>query len=173
MRTVRLITSRLRETRLSSFTGGGRPIRPEVPTTATRSLDDPHMYSHIALLPTIPLAATHGVVELALLQSVVVGLSAAYHRSYERPGALAQIEGTAAKVLFIYGTMQTLTNFPPSMALFVAEAGCLGATVSTFAVTTLHKKDINMYDQWHPWGLHVVPGLWSILVATNHSALFF
>jgi hypothetical protein len=45
-------------------------------------------------------------------QSATLALSLAYHRNYERPGLLADCEGTSAKALFVYGTAQTLTNCP-------------------------------------------------------------
>ena len=83
------------------------------------------MYSHVVFLPAIGAASIFGVHELALLQSLVVGLSAAYHRSVERPGVLAQFEGTAAKSLFTYGSAQTLLNCPDVPMLFVGEIGCL------------------------------------------------
>ena len=131
------------------------------------------MYSHVAFLPAIGSAAVCGVHELALLQSLVLGLSIAYHRSVERPGVLAQCEGTAAKSLFTYGSAQTLLNCPDVPMLFVDEIGCLVATTSIFVVTTACKHDFDMYDRWHPWGMHVVPGCCSLLVASHHSAFLF
>ena len=118
-------------------------------------------------------AAQHEVQELALLQSVVVCFSVAYHRVYEAPGAVAHCDGAAAKALFVYGTAQTLLNCPSVFGLFEAEMTCGVATTSIFLVTNIRKHDTKQYDRWHPLGLHMMPGIWSYLVATNHSALFF
>jgi hypothetical protein len=37
-------------------------------------------------------------------------------------------------------------------------------------VVTNEKKEL--YETWHPIGLHVVPGVWSLIIASYHEALF-
>lgn len=114
--------------------------------------------------------AAHGphlLPELVLLQAAVLVLSLAYHRNYERPGLLAALEGTSAKLLFVYGATQTARS--PSSSL-LAVNGLLGlATLTFFLVTNLDKK--RWYDRLHPFGLHVVPGAWSYVVACCNTSL--
>ena len=127
--------------------------------------------SHAAFVPGIAIAVAQSppLPELALLQSSVLALSLAYHRNFERAGALAQAEGASAKLLFLYGATQTLANCPAAQpGLFGAEACCLGLTLGCFVGTNFAK---GLYERWHPWGLHVVPGVWSSLVALEHTSL--
>ena len=161
--------------------------------------------SHAAFVPGIAIAVAQSppLPELALLQSSVLALSLAYHRNFERTGALAhaegeaarrtkkllglhasahdgarsplptgalaQAEGASAKLLFLYGATQTLANCPAGQpGLFGAEACCLGLTLGCFVGTNFDK---DLYERWHPWGLHVVPGVWSSLVALEHTSL--
>lgn len=136
-----------------------------------RPWNDVQMTSHVAFVPGIAIAAvqTPPLPELALLQSATLALSLAYHRNYERPGLLADCEGTSAKALFVYGTAQTLTNCPiDQTALWYSEGGCFVLTLACFLLTNFNK---GWYERWHPWGLHVVPGVWAALVATGHSSL--
>ena len=55
--------------------------------------------SHAAFVPGIAIAVAQSppLPELALLQSSVLALSLAYHRNFERTGALAHAEGEAAR----------------------------------------------------------------------------
>jgi hypothetical protein len=98
--------------------------------------------SHAAFVPGIAIAVAQSppLPELALLQSSVLALSLAYHRNFERTGALAQAEGASAKLLFLYGATQTLANCPAGQpGLFGAEACCLGLTLGGFVGTNFDK----------------------------------
>jgi len=129
------------------------------------------MTTHVAFVPGIAmaLASASPLPELAALQSCTLGLSLAYHRNYERPGLLARGEGASAKLLFLYGTAQTLSNCPIDQPiLYAGECACFAATLGCFVATNLNTA---LYERWHPWGLHVVPGVWSALVAAGHTSL--
>ena len=102
----------------------------------------------------------------ALLQTAVLGSSLLYHHDYERPGVTAKIEGALAKALFLYGSAQTYLS--PSEPLLLANAACLVATLGCYVATNVNK---GLYERWHPIGLHVVPGIWSALVAAGHETL--
>lgn len=152
---------------LASPKGAGI-VRDDVDASAVRAWTDPQMYSHAAFVPAIAASAlvTPGLPELALLQSVTLALSLGYHRQYERPSRLATAESVSAKLLFLYGAVQTTQS--PSEALLVANSACFALTLGTFVLTNLDKS---LYERWHPLGLHVVPGAWSFFVATGHTSL--
>jgi hypothetical protein len=147
-------------------------VRSELDASSVRTWTEAMMLpSHAAFVPGIAIAVAQSppLPELALLQSSVLALSLAYHRNFERTGALAQAEGASAKLLFLYGATQTLANCPAGQpGLFGAEACCLGLTLGCFVGTNFDK---GLYERWHPWGLHVVPGVWSSLVALEHTSL--
>ena len=110
----------------------------------------------------------YGLNDLFLLQSTVLGLSVAYHIDYERPGSLAMMEGTSAKLLFLYGIGQ-LANCPSSELLAV-EGVFASATLGLFLLTNIRK---DLYEFAHPVGLHCIPGIWASLVACTHGPLVF
>ena len=135
-------------------------------TVESRPPSDPMVYTHAAFLPAVGCAASTGLYELAVLQSAVLGASLAYHATGERPGALAKVEGSLAKALFAYGALQTFANAPPDV--FACEAALAAATLAAFLVTNLRPET---YEAWHPLGLHVLPGVWSCVVACRHDSL--
>ena len=135
-------------------------------TVESRPPSDPMLYTHVAFLPAVGAAASTGLYELAVLQSAVLGASLAYHATGERPGALAKVEGSLAKALFAYGALQTFANAPPDV--FACEAALAAATLAAFLVTNLRPET---YEAWHPLGLHVLPGVWSCVVACRHDSL--
>ena len=104
--------------------------------------------------------------ELTALQSAVLGFSLAYHARGERPGAIAKVEGSLAKALFVYGSLQTFVNAPNDV--FAAECVCFAATLGAFLLTNLRPET---YEKWHALGLHVVPGVWGAIVACRHESL--
>lgn len=134
-----------------------------------RDLNDPMMFSHAAFVPGIGVAVSRGMYDLAGLQSLLLVLSMLYHQNCEKASLLARVEGSVAKTFFVYGVAQ-IANSPPDLdpALYGLEVGCAAATVGTFLATNLWPS---LYEAWHPLGLHVVPGLWSLLVALNHFPL--
>lgn len=149
--------------------GRGRDKARAKPYGASRYNEDPMMFTHAAFVPGLIVAASRGLFDLAGLQTTLLALSLAYHRDFERPGRLARLEGTVAKAFFVYGVAQIL--YCPSDIdgmVYVAEIGCSLLTVGTFLFTNLWPET---YDTYHPVGLHVIPGLWSLLVAFNHVPL--
>ncbi|KAL1523074.1 hypothetical protein AB1Y20_018034 [Prymnesium parvum] len=149
-------------------TAGTGQQRAELPAHARRHAADPQLWTHLALLPAILAAAARDppLRELAALQSVVLVLSCLYHRNYERPGVLAKGEGASAKALFLYGVAQTVHS--PTVLLACANTCCFALTAGVFVATNFDKR---LYERWHPWGLHVLPGVWSTLIALNHAPL--
>ena len=143
--------------------------RAAIAADAVRPWSCPMVWTHSAFVPPALAAAAYGVDDLALLQTATLCLSLAYHRNYERPGALARCEGVAAKALFVYGTAQLFhcpSDAPPG--LFALEGACFAVSLGSFLATNLSPA---LYDRWHPLGLHVVPGVWAFAVATHHAQL--
>lgn len=155
-------------------TPGSGQVRIDLDDSAQRPWSDPQVSSHVAFVPGIAVAATAlpPLPELVLLQSSVLALSTMYHRNYERPGLLANCEGTSAKLLFLYGTAQTARGLfygcEHQPVLLAGEACCFALTLGCFVATNFNKS---LYERWHPYGLHVVPGIWSALVALGHPSL--
>ena len=134
---------------------------------AKRGPLDPQMWTHgFFLIPTI-LALKNNLVDLFILLAVTTPLSLMYHHTYERPGLLTQLEGVAAKLLFLYGVGQLF--YAPSAAALAAEVFFFVCTVAVFLITNLQKQ---WYDPYHCW-LHVFPALWAAVVAATHKPLFF
>ena len=174
-------------------TPGTGQVRRNLAPGETRHWTDPQMYTHVAFVPGILAAATRQspLPELVALQSAVLTLSLLYHRkcatplptgphaeaqvaehrivpdgSYERPGVLAKGEGLSAKLLFLYGASQTTQS--PDASILAANSCCFALTLGAFVATNFDKR---LYERWHPWGLHVVPGVWSTLVALHNAPL--
>jgi len=134
-----------------------------------RAWSDPQMYTHLALVPGVWAALQREpvMVEVVVLQGIVCVLSLWYHRNHERKGTLSSIEHAFAHALFIYGWIQMLRS--PGFWLFLANMACACVTLSVYVVTNEKKE---LYETWHPIGLHVVPGVWSLIIASYHEALF-
>ena len=142
--------------------------RDGLPVGAVRAWNDMQIVSHAAFVPAIAVAALRQppLPELAVLQAATLALSLAYHRNYERPGRLAQLEGSTAKTLFAYGAAQTWLS--PTPECLAVNSSLMLATVGGFVATNV---DTRLYERWHPVGLHVAPGLWSLNVAVNQESL--
>ena len=84
----------------------------------------------------------------------------------ERPGLLAKGEGLSAKVLFVYGAVQT--GLSPTTGLLLLNCCCMLLTFAAFLMTNFDKSH---YDSWHPIGLHIVPGVWAALVVYGQASL--
>lgn len=136
----------------------------------TRAWSDPQVYSHAALLPGIVIAACREppMVELVVLQSIVFVLSLIWHRNREREDAFAKVEHFFAHVLFVYGMVQTW--FSPSVWILLLHLVCAAMTIAVYVVTN---KKREKWETWHPIGLHVVPGIWSVVIASYHKRLLF
>lgn len=134
----------------------------------TRAWSDPQVYTHLALLPGIAVALFRDppLLELVLLQSIVCVLSVVWHRSHERESRLAKIEHTFAQALFAYGAVQTW--YSPSLAVLGIHLACACVTLAVYVVTNLQRE---LWETWHPVGLHIVPGIWSLVIAWYHDAL--
>lgn len=153
--------------RIFSLAGAGQ-LRPELSTSERRAWTDMQILSHVAFVPAIIISCANPspLPELAILQGVVLGLSLFYHRNYERQGPLANAEGIFAKLLFLYGTVQTFHS--PTTGLLAVNSACFCLTAGTFVVTNM---DSSLYERYHPLGLHLIPGLWATLVALFHTSL--
>ena len=149
----------------SRCTGGGRAL-----LGARRGINASGAARVAAMIGT-PLRVTRLTKELA--QSYVRWppcLAASCWLSAVEPQAPAckeyLVKGLSAKLLFLYGAAQTLRS--PDAALLAANSGCFALTLGAFVVTNFDKR---LYERWHPWGLHVVPGVWSTLVALHNAPL--
>ena len=136
----------------------------------SRSWCDPQVVSHVALLPAIVIAAVRvpPLLELVLLQTVVVVLSLIWHRQHERECCFAKVEHLFAHALFVYGAVQTW--FAPTPGLLLIEVICAVSTLATYVATAERPE---LWEIWHPIGLHVVPGVWSAVIAALHKRLLF
>ena len=73
---------------------------------ATRKWTDPIMWTHICFVFAVGISMIRGLYDMALITAIVIPLSLLYHYTYEKPGTLAKVEGTMAKLLFVYGIAQ-------------------------------------------------------------------
>ncbi len=133
---------------------------------ATRSIADPQIWTHFLFLIGGYLCFQNGLYDMLILINIVIPLSTCYHYTYEQSGFIAHVEAFSAKVLFVYGFAQLFhANIPPMV--LAGEVVLLLITVFVFVYTNIHHHH---YDPWHSV-LHVVSGLWSILVASFHGPL--
>lgn len=139
------------------------------PARRTRPWSDPQVYTHLALLPGVAVALFRDppLLELVLLQSIMCVLSVVWHRSHERECGLAKVEHAFAHALFAYGALQTWLS--PSVTVLCLNLACACVTVTVYVVTNLKRE---LWEIWHPVGLHVVPGIWSLIIAWYHMSLF-
>ena len=140
------------------------------PRHSKRAWWDPQMYTHAAFVPGVCIALLKEapMLELVVLQSIVCVMSLWYHRNHEFECAMAQVEHMFAELLFAYGAAQTLLS--PSMLCLLANLACACVTTTVFVAT---HDDKALWEQWHAVGLHVVPGLWSTVIASYHEAILF
>ena len=133
-----------------------------------RAWRDPQVYTHLALLPGILIALCREppLLELVLLQSIVCVLSVIWHRNHEHECALAKIEHAFAHALFVYGALQTL--YSPSVSILCMNLACACVTLTVYVATNRRRE---LWEKWHPLGLHVVPGIWSLVIAWYHDSL--
>ena len=132
---------------------------------AQREVCDPQIWTHLCLFVATMVAAWNELYDLTTLLSITVPLSTIYHFSFEKPGILAKAEGTLAKVTFMYGIVQLFRT--PSMTVLLSELFLLGLTLLIFIGTNVLKQ---YYEPWHSL-MHVVPAVWAIVVASNHTPL--
>jgi hypothetical protein len=134
-----------------------------------RAWSDPQMYTHVAFLPALWVALCRDppMFDLVMLQGSVFLLSLWWHRNHEHECGLAKIEHAFAHALFVYGWIQMLNS--PGIWTLCANVACAAATLTVYVVTNNNKQ---LWETWHPIGLHVVPGLWSTIIASYHDSLF-
>jgi hypothetical protein len=140
-------------------------------STPMRAWDDFVVSSHLAFLPAVVVALVRGVYDAAALTSVMVFLSIWYHREAEKNQLVAKIELCSTCTLFAYGISQCL--YAPGIPVLTAEVVCAWITVWTYIAGFFMSEHKNLYDFWHPIGLHLVPALWAFLVASFHQRLLF
>ena len=133
-----------------------------------RAWSDPQVYTHVAFLPALWVALCRDppMFDLVLLQGTACVLSIIYHRSREHECGLAKIEHAFAHALFAYGAVQTW--YSPSVAVLGMHLLCACLTLTVYVVTNLKRE---LWETWHPLGLHVIPGIWSLIIAWYHVSL--
>lgn len=132
---------------------------------AQRDMCDPQMWTHLCLFFATMVAAMNELYDLTTLLSLTVPLSTIYHFNFEKPGIIAKAEGTLAKVTFMYGIVQLFRT--PTITVLISEIFLLGLTLLIFIGTNVLKQ---YYEPWHSL-MHVVPAVWAIVVASNHTPL--
>ena len=136
-----------------------------------RAWDDFVVSSHLAFLPAVVVALIRGLYDAAALITVMVFLSIWYHREAEKNQLIAKIELCSTCALFIYGVLQCF--LAPGMLVLLFEVQCAFITVLTYISGFFIYKHKHLYDFWHQIGLHLVPALWALLVASFHQRLLF
>lgn len=126
--------------------------------------------SHAPFMVAIALAFWRGSYDVCLLVAAVVVSSVGYHRGREKKGAVAAVDSLCAKSLFLYGLIQVRRATCPAMA--VGMALLASATAGTYVFTHFY-TDKKLYERVHPFGLHVVPGVWAMLVALYSPPLLW
>eukprot|EP01038_Epipyxis_sp_PR26KG_P009442 gene9442-12723_t len=130
-----------------------------------RKWSDHQIWSHLFFVIAGVVSYTHNVYELFILLAIVTPLSVQYHRTYEKPGLIAGIEGVMAKVLFFYGCAQ-LFYIPNTIPrLIVIKLILFLSTVTVFLITNMFP---DLYDPWHSL-MHVFPALWALIVGLYHK----
>lgn len=133
-----------------------------------RTLRDFQVSSHLLFLWGIYHALLNQIYELALLESMVVVLSILFHINHERESPIAMADRVCARLLFLYGMVQMF--YAPSDLLLAVEALLAGATAGIWRFCIMFPE---YNERLHPLGLHICPGLWSVVVAAKHEALVF
>lgn len=132
---------------------------------AKRTFSDHFIWSHVFLIIGSITAFINKIYELSVLIAFTTILSTLYHYEYEKPSYLAKLEGLSAKILFIYGACQTIFK-APFIYIKIIELFLLITTLSFFLITNIFPES---YDKYHCFGLHIIPALWAIVVATYHT----
>ena len=132
-----------------------------------RDIGHVFMWTHIFLVVAAMVSIYRNIYDLASILVVVTPLSYFYHLTYEQPGKLAMWEGFVAKLLFCYGFYQIFQA--PTTTLLLAEVLLCILTLLTFLATNIRKK---LYDPFHSL-MHIVPSVWSIIVALYHAPIIF
>ena len=134
-----------------------------------RTWSDPQVYTHVAFLPAVWIALCRDppMLDLVFIQGPVIFLSLWWHKNHEHECTLATIEHAFAHALFVYGTVQTL--YSPAIWILFVNIVCLCATLTVYVATNLRRE---LWEIWHPIGTHVIPGVWSAVIASYHESLF-
>lgn len=143
-------------------------VPPSRPARTKRAWSDPQVYTHAAFLPAVWIALCRDppMFDLVLLQGAVCALSLWWHRNREHECGLAKVEYAFAHSLFAYGLVQLF--YSPSAWVLLANATCACATLAAYVVTNTRAE---LWETWHPIGMHVVPGIWSTVIACFHDSL--
>ena len=140
---------------------------------AMRSWTDKQVASHLAFLPSIPIAIFYQdppFWEPLFFIIPLIVLSTLYHRYHEPVGSsLARVELCSAFLLYGYGCAQ-LSNSPSFTSLLVCGSCCI-ATSTVYVLTNPLVQKLD-WDDWHYVGMHLVPGVWACAVALLNEPLF-
>jgi len=133
-----------------------------------RTWGDFQITSHCLLLCATVFAAYRQFYELAVMSGTVVFFSVWYHRNKEGLGVVAYLDSFCAKAFFMYAVVQTSRSV--SVAIFLANVAFSLVTAGCFVATHLNPDPI-LYNQIHPFGLHICPGLWNLFVVYFHEPM--
>ena len=135
---------------------------------ATRKLTDPFIYTHIFLLISMTICFLYSNLELFSITLFTTILSVLYHHKYEKAGMISKLEGFSAKIMFLYGFFQIF--YSPIVIITCIEIILMLTVIISFLITNLDHK---LYDKYHNFGLHLIPAIWTILVAVVHKPFLF
>ena len=125
-----------------------------------RSYNDFMIYSHLFLIPTVPICFMFGNIELGLLMIPVIILSTIYHKSRESRYCIP--EAIFAHLLMFYTTSQIM--FAPESWIFFTELIFFTMVLVLFFGLSYHQENYNIL---HPFQ-HIIAGLWVSIVGIYH-----
>jgi len=135
-----------------------------------RTWADFQITSHCLLLCATVFVAYRQFNELAVMSGTVVFFSVWYHRNKEVFGVVACLDSFLAKAFFMYAVVQTSRSV--SVAIFLANVGFSLVTAGCFVATHLNTDPV-LYNQIHPSGLHICPGVWNLFFVWNLPMLYY
>ena len=133
-----------------------------------RTWTDFQITSHCIFVVAIPLSLFVRFYELTIMTSAVLFFSVWYHRNREVFGIISSLDSFFAKSFFMYALVQMSRS--PSPTVLCLNLLFASVTAACFLATYL-KHDAAFYARVHPLGLHVCPGLWTLLVVIFHRPI--
>ena len=139
----------------------------------TRDWCDKQVISHLAFIPSIPIAIFYrqpSFPEPLFFIIPLLILSTLYHRHHEPIATpLSRTEMAAAFSLYFYGCAQLF--YSPSWTSLILCSMCFLVTSIVYILTNPLVNKID-WDIWHYIGMHIVPGVWASVVAFYNFPIF-
>lgn len=132
-------------------------------TSRQRAWLDFHITSHIPFCVSVAYSVYWQFYELALLTGLVVICSVRYHRNRERVCVAAYMDNAAASLLVLYGICQMFVS--PSKTILLVHLLAMFLVIVTFMLPFFDEYR-HLYPTIHPIGMHIIPALWCVNVAT-------